>query len=134
MAIKVGINGFGRIGRVFMRSKLKYDTANDIDIVGVNDIADSKTLAYLLKYDSVYGVLDADVNAGDDSMVIDGKKIMVSKISDPALIPWKDLGAEVVIESTGIFRTKEAVQKHFDAGARKVIVSAPMKGGGADII
>jgi glyceraldehyde 3-phosphate dehydrogenase len=132
MAIKVGINGFGRIGRVFMRSKLKYDTADDIEIVGINDIADSKTLAYLLKYDSVFGVLDAEVSAEEDAMVVDGKKIKVTKIPEPAEIPWKELGAEVVIESTGIFRTKEAAQKHIDAGAKKVIVSAPCKGG-ADI-
>ncbi len=133
MAIKVGINGFGRIGRVFMRAKLKYDTQNDIDIVGINDIADAKTLAYLLKYDSVFGVLDEEISAEEDAIVIDGKKVKVTKIPDPAEIPWKELGAEVIIESTGIFRTKEAAQKHIDAGGEKVIVSAPCKKGGADI-
>jgi glyceraldehyde 3-phosphate dehydrogenase len=132
MAIKVGINGFGRIGRVFMRSKLKYDATDNINVVGINDIADSKTLAYLLKYDSVFGVLDKDVSAEEDAIVVDGKKIKVTKVPDPAAIPWKELGAEVVIESTGIFRTKEAAHKHIDAGAEKVIVSAPCKGG-ADI-
>lgn len=133
MAIKVGINGFGRIGRVFMRAKLKYDTANDIEIVGINDIADAKTLAYLLKYDSVFGVLDMDVKSEEDAIVVGGKKISVSKIPDPAALPWKELGTQVVIESTGIFRTKEAAQKHIDAGAEKVIVSAPCSKGGADI-
>jgi len=133
MSIKVGINGFGRIGRVLMRSKLKYDSNNDVDIVGINDIADLKTLAHLLKYDSAYGVLDAEIGTEEGALIIDGKKIKVTKISDPASLPWKDLGVDVAIESTGIFRTKEAASKHIEAGAEKVIVSAPMKGEGADV-
>jgi glyceraldehyde 3-phosphate dehydrogenase len=133
MAIKVGINGFGRIGRVFMRSKLKYDKNNDIDIVAINDITDSKTLAHLLKYDSTYGVLEEDVMAEEEAVVVGGKKIKSTMIKDPAGLPWKECGVDVVIESTGVFRKREEVQKHFDAGAKKVIVSAPMEKGGADV-
>ncbi len=133
MAIKVGINGFGRIGRVFMRSKLKYDKNNDIDIVAINDITDSKTLAHLLKYDSTYGVLEDDVMAEEEAIVVGGKRIKSTMIKDPAGLPWKECGVDVVIESTGVFRKREDVQKHFDAGAKKVIVSAPMEKGGADV-
>lgn len=133
MAIKVGINGFGRIGRVFMRAKLKYDKNNDIDVVAINDITDSKTLAHLLKYDSTYGVLEEDVKAEEEAIVVGGKRIKSTIIKDPAGLPWKECGVDVVIESTGVFRKREDVQKHFDAGAKKVIVSAPMEKGGADI-
>jgi glyceraldehyde 3-phosphate dehydrogenase len=133
MAIKVGINGFGRIGRVFMRAKLKYDKNNDIDIVAINDITDSKTLAHLLKYDSTYGVLEEDVRAEAEAIVVGGKRIKSTLIKDPAGLPWKECGVDVVIESTGVFRKREDVQKHFDAGAKKVIVSAPMEKGGADV-
>ncbi len=132
MSIKVGINGFGRIGRVFTRAKLKYDKDNDIEIAAINDITDSKTMAYLLKYDSSYRTLEADIKVEESSMSIDGKKIKMTKIADPAALPWKELGVDVVIESTGIFTKREDVQKHLDAGAKKVIVSAPMKSGGAD--
>ncbi len=132
MSIKVGINGFGRIGRVFMRAKMKYDKNNEIEVVGINDIADTKTLAHLLKYDSTFGVLEADIKATEDAIVIDGKKIKVTLIKDPAALPWKELGVDVVIESTGVFTKREDVIKHLEAGAKKVIVSAPMKGGGAD--
>jgi glyceraldehyde 3-phosphate dehydrogenase len=133
MAIKVGINGFGRIGRVFMRSKLKYDKNNDIDIVAINDITDSKTLAHLLKYDSTYGVLESEVKAEEEVIFVDGKRIKSTMIKDPAGLPWKECGVDVVIESTGVFRKREDVQKHFNAGAKKVIVSAPMEKGGADV-
>lgn len=133
MAIKVGINGFGRIGRVFMRSKLKYDKNNDIDVVAINDITDSKTLAHLLKYDSTYGVLEEDVKAEEEAIVVGGKRIKSTIIKDPAGLPWKECGVDVVIESTGVFRKREDVMKHFNAGAKKVIVSAPMEKGGADI-
>ena len=132
MAIKVGINGFGRIGRVFMRAKMKYDTKNEIEIVGINDIADTKILAHLLKYDSTFGVLESDIKATEEAIVIDGKKIRATLIKDPAALPWKELGVDVVVESTGIFTKREDVMKHIEAGAKKVIVSAPMKDGGAD--
>jgi glyceraldehyde 3-phosphate dehydrogenase len=133
MAIKVGINGFGRIGRVFMRAKMKFDKGNDIEVAAINDITDPKTLAYLLKYDSIYGVIDADVKADEGAIYINDKKIKATLISDPAGLPWEELGVDVVIESTGKFRKREEVTKHLDAGAKKVIVSSPMKGGGADI-
>jgi glyceraldehyde 3-phosphate dehydrogenase len=116
-----------------MRSKLKYDKNNDIDIVAINDITDSKTLAHLLKYDSTYGVLEEDVMAEEEAVVVGGKKIKSTMIKDPAGLPWKECGVDVVIESTGVFRKREEVQKHFDAGAKKVIVSAPMEKGGADV-
>ena len=133
MSIKVGVNGFGRIGRQFFRSALKYDKNADIDFIGINDLTDTKTLAHLLKYDSVYRVLDADVKAEKDAIVVNGKKIKIMSIKDPAELPWKDLGVEVVLEATGVFRKREDAKKHLNAGAKKVIVSAPMKGEGADI-
>jgi len=132
MAIKVGINGFGRIGRITLRTILKYDKNKDIDIVAINDLADAKTLALLLKYDSVYGPLENEIIAGDDFISIDGKKIPITMFKDPAELPWKAMGVEVCIEATGIFRKKEEVQKHIDAGAKKVIVTVPMKSNGAD--
>lgn len=133
MAIKVGINGFGRIGRQFLRAKLKYDKDNNIDIVGINDLYDSKTLAHLLKYDSIYRTLDAEIKAGDDYIEVNGEKIKITSIKDPGMLPWKDLGVDVALESTGIFRTREDVTKHMTAGAKKVVVSAPCKKDGADI-
>ena len=133
MSVKVGVNGFGRIGRQFFRSVLKHDKNADIDFVAINDLTDTKTLAHLIKYDSVYRVLDADVKAEKDAIIVNGKKIKIMSIKDPAELPWKDLGVEVVLEATGIFRKREDAKKHLDAGAKKVIVSAPMKGKGADI-
>ncbi len=133
MAIKVGINGFGRIGRQFLRAKLKYDKDESVDIVSINDLYDSKILAHLLKYDSVYGILDADIKAGEGYLEVNGSKIKVTAERDPESLPWKDLGIDVVLESTGIFRDREGAGKHLAAGARKVIVSAPCKGNGADI-
>jgi len=133
MAIKVGINGFGRIGRQFLRAKLKYDKDNNMDIVGINDLYDSKTLAHLLKYDSIYRTLDAEIKAGDDYIEVNGEKIKITSIKDPGMLPWKDLGVDVALESTGIFRTREDVTKHMTAGAKKVVVSAPCKKDGADI-
>ncbi len=133
MAIKVGINGFGRIGRQFLRAKLKYDKDNNVDIVSVNDLYDPKVLAHLLKYDSIYGILDAEIKAGEDYIEVNGEKIKITSIKDPELLPWKDLGVDVALESTGIFTTKEGAEKHLKAGAKKVVVSAPMKKGGADI-
>jgi len=133
MSIKVGINGFGRIGRQFFRAKLKYDKNNNVDIVAINDLYDPKVLAHLLKYDSIYGILDADIEAGDDYIKVNDEKIAVTSIKDPAQLPWKDMGIDVAVESTGLFRKREDAKKHLDAGAKKVLVTAPMKGDGADI-
>ena len=123
MAVKVGINGFGRIGRNVFRAA--HAQGADIDWVGVNDITDTKTLAHLLKYDSVYGPYPGPVEHTDDAIVVDGKTIKVTAEKDPAALPWGDLGADVVIESTGLFTKREDAQKHLDAGAQKVIISAP---------
>lgn len=133
MAIKVGINGFGRIGRQFLRAKLKYDKDSNIDIVGINDLYDSKTLAHLLKYDSIYRTLDAEIKAGDDYIEVNGEKIKITSIKDPGMLPWKDLGVDVALESTGLFRTREDATRHLTAGAKKVVVTAPCKKDGADI-
>jgi glyceraldehyde 3-phosphate dehydrogenase len=133
MSIKVGINGFGRIGRQFFRSKLKYDKNNDVDIVAINDLYDPKILAHLLKYDSIYGILDADIEAGGDNITVNGEKISVTSVKDPAQLPWKDMGIDVALEATGVFRKREDAAKHLEAGAEKVLVTAPMKGDGADI-
>jgi len=133
MSIKVGINGFGRIGRQFFRAKLKYDKNNNVDIVAINDLYDPKILAHLLKYDSIYGILDADIEAGDDYIKVNDEKVAVTSIKDPAQLPWKDMGIDVALEATGIFRKREDAKKHLDAGVKKVLVSAPMKGDGADI-
>jgi glyceraldehyde 3-phosphate dehydrogenase len=133
MSIKVGINGFGRIGRQFFRAKLKYDKNNNVDIAAINDLYDPKILAHLLKYDSVYGVLDADIEAGDDHIKVNGEKIEVTSVKDPAQLPWKEMGIDVALEATGVFRKREDAAKHLEAGAKKVLVTAPMKGEGADI-
>jgi glyceraldehyde 3-phosphate dehydrogenase len=133
VAIKVGINGFGRIGRQFLRAKLKYDRDGNVDIVSINDLYEPKILAHLLKYDSVYGVLDNEVKAGDDYIEIDGEKIKITSLKDPAELPWGEMDVDVVLESTGIFRDREGAGKHLAAGAKKVIISAPAKGDGADI-
>jgi len=125
MAVKVAINGFGRIGRNFFRACLDNP---DIEIVGINDLTDAYTLAHLLKYDSVHGVLnDYDISAEENAIVVNGNSIQVSAIKDPAQLPWKDLGVDVVIESTGVFRDREGAGKHIQAGAKKVIISAPGK-------
>ena len=125
MAVKVGINGFGRIGRNIFRAAHKNDA--DIEFVGINDIADAETLAHLLKYDSVYGRFPADVEAGDGSMRVGDSEVKVLAERDPAALPWGDLGVEVVIESTGLFTAREDAAKHLEAGAKKVIISAPAK-------
>lgn len=122
MTVKVGINGFGRIGRNVFRYALGRD---DIEIVAVNDLTDAHMLAHLLKYDSVHGRLDADVSATDTSITVNGKEITVTSESDPANLAWGDLGVEIVIEATGRFRDRESAQKHIDAGAKKVIITAP---------
>ena len=125
MSIRVGINGFGRIGRNYLRSAKKQGA--DIDIVGINDITDNNTLAHLLKYDSVHGRFDGTVEVSDEGIVVDGDEIVITAERDPASLRWKDLGAEIIIESTGIFTTREGAAKHLEAGARKVIISAPAK-------
>ncbi len=124
MAMRVGINGFGRIGRNFLRSCQGVDS---IEIVGINDLTDAKTLAYLLKYDSIHGVADSDIQAKENSIMINNKEIGVSAIADPAQLPWKDLNVDIVLESTGRFIDKTGASKHLTAGAGWVIISAPAK-------
>jgi glyceraldehyde 3-phosphate dehydrogenase len=124
MAVKVAINGFGRIGRNFLRACKGVD---DIEIAAVNDLTDSRTLAHLLKYDSIHGIYDGDVQASDGSIVVDGKEIKVVAEADPEKLPWKELGAEFVLESTGRFTDKPSASKHLAAGAKWVIISAPAK-------
>jgi len=126
MSVKVGINGFGRIGRNFFRAAKQRGL--DLDFVGVNDITDAATLAHLLKYDSVLGTLDADISTTDQGISVDGDEIKVLAERDPAALPWKEMGAEVVVESTGLFTSREDAEKHLEAGAQKVIISAPAKG------
>jgi glyceraldehyde 3-phosphate dehydrogenase len=124
MAVRVGINGFGRIGRNIMRAALADD---DIDFVAVNDLTDATTLAHLLKYDSVLGNLSASIAGGGDSITVDGDTFKVFASKDPATLPWKDLGVDVVFESTGKFADRDGAGKHLAAGAKKVIVTAPAK-------
>jgi len=124
VAIRVGINGFGRIGRNLYRASFR-DAA--LEFVAVNDITDAKTLAHLLKYDSILGRLTAQVEAKDDAILVNGKAIKVLSIKDPAGLPWKELGVEYVVESTGRFTDRESASKHLQAGAKKVIISAPAK-------
>ena len=124
MAVKVGINGFGRIGRhVFKVASQR----KDIEIVALNDLTDAKTLAHLLKYDSIYGKYSKPVSVEGDSIVVDGKKIKVLSERDPKNLPWKEMGVDIVIESTGVFRKKEQVMWHVEAGAKKVILTVPAK-------
>src|SRR5215813_7614573 len=125
MSIRVGVNGFGRIGRVFFRTAL--EAAGDIEVVGVNYLADAKTLAHLLKHDSVHGNLKAEVTAKGEAIFVNGREIRVCAIKDPAALPWKELGVDVVVESTGIFRDTATASKHITAGAKKVIITAPAK-------
>ena len=126
MSIKVGINGFGRIGRNFFRAAKQQGL--DIDFVAVNDITDAKTLAHLLKYDSVLGTFPGEVTSTESSIIADGEELRVLAEKDPANLPWKELGARIVIESTGLFTKREDADKHIAAGAEKVIISAPAKG------
>jgi glyceraldehyde 3-phosphate dehydrogenase len=126
MTVKVGINGFGRIGRNFFRAAKQGGA--DIDIVAVNDITDSTTLAHLLKYDSVLGTLSADIAVSDKGITVDGDEFQVLAVRDPAELPWKELGAQIVIESTGLFTKREDADKHIAAGAEKVVISAPATG------
>ena len=125
MTIKIGINGFGRIGRNVLRSAIQ--NFSDIEVVGINDLLEPDYLAYMLKYDSVHGQFKGDIAVEGNTLVVNGKKIRLTQERDPANLKWAEVGADVVIESTGLFLTKETAQKHIDAGARKVIMSAPSK-------
>jgi glyceraldehyde 3-phosphate dehydrogenase len=127
MSIKVGINGFGRIGRMVMRAVT--NEFPEIEVVGINDLLEADYLAYMLRYDSVHGRFPKDVSVEDGNFVIDGKKIRLTAERDPANLKWGDVGADVVIDCTGFFLTEEGCQKHIDAGARKVVMSAPSKDG-----
>jgi len=124
MSIKVGINGFGRIGRNVFRVIAERE---GIDVLAINDLTDARTLSILLKYDSVHGRFNGEVGTKDNALVVKGKEVRLTKERDPASLPWKELGVEVVIESTGIFTTKADCEKHLEAGAKKVILSAPAK-------
>ncbi len=124
MAIKVAINGFGRIGRNVFRAALGD---RELEFVAVNDITNARTLAHLLKYDSIHGVLQAEVQAKDDAIVVNGREVKICAQRDPAALPWKELGVQVVVESTGRFTDKAGASKHLQAGAKKVIISAPAK-------
>jgi glyceraldehyde 3-phosphate dehydrogenase len=126
MTVKIGVNGFGRIGRNFFRAAKQRGA--DLDFVAVNDITDAPTLAHLLKYDSVLGTYDGQVAASANGITVDGDELRVLAERDPANLPWKELGAEIVIESTGLFTDREKAAKHLEAGAQKVVISAPAKG------
>jgi glyceraldehyde 3-phosphate dehydrogenase (phosphorylating) len=126
MAIKVGINGFGRIGRMAFRA-ISQDFSDDIEVVGINDLLDADYLAYMLNYDSVHGRFKGDVAVDGNTLVVNGKKIRLTAERDPANLKWNEVGAELIIESTGFFLTEESCQKHIDAGAKKVVQSAPSK-------
>ncbi|WP_294767076.1 type I glyceraldehyde-3-phosphate dehydrogenase [uncultured Rhodoferax sp.] len=125
MTIKIGINGFGRIGRMVFRAAIQ--NFNDVEIVGINDLLEPDYLAYMLQYDSVHGRFKGDVAVDGNTLVVNGKKIRLTQERDPANLKWADVGADIVVESTGLFLTKETAQKHIDAGAKKVIMSAPSK-------
>ena len=126
MTLKIAINGFGRIGRIVFREALKHE---EVEIVAINDLTDAAMLSHLLKYDSVHGTFDADVTSEADQLVVNGRKVQVLAEKDPADLPWKDLGIDIVIECTGIFRDVKSAGKHLEAGAKKVIVSSPGKSG-----
>lgn len=125
MAIKAAINGFGRIGRLVFRRGLEV---GDIEFVAINDLTDAKTLAHLLKYDSVHGRFNGEVGVDGENLVVNGKKYKVSAEKDPANLPWKDLGVDIVVEGTGVFTKREGMEKHLQAGAKKVLLTAPAKG------
>ncbi len=123
MAKRVAINGFGRIGRNFFRAYLKRDPG--FEVVAINDLASDDVLAHMLKYDSTHGVLQADVSHGEGELIVDGTSIRVLSERDPAALPWGELGIDVVVESTGLFTARDGAQKHLDAGAKKIVISAP---------
>ncbi|MCG8343104.1 MAG: type I glyceraldehyde-3-phosphate dehydrogenase [Chlorobiales bacterium] len=122
--VKVGINGFGRIGRLVFRQAMANEK---VEIIAINDLCDANTLAHLLKYDSTHGILSADIEVEDNALVVNGNKITICSEKDPAQLPWKELGVDLVVESTGIFTKREGAAKHITAGAKKVIISAPAK-------
>jgi len=124
MGVRVGVNGFGRIGRVFFRAALQ---APELEVVAVNDLADAKTLAHLLKYDSVHGILNAEVTHKGEAIFVNGREVRVCSAKDPATLPWGEMGVEIVVESTGVFRDKATTTKHLQAGAKKVVITAPAK-------
>jgi glyceraldehyde 3-phosphate dehydrogenase len=124
MGVRVGVNGFGRIGRIFFRAALQ---APELEVVAVNDLADAKTLAHLLKYDSVHGILDAEVTHKGEAIFVNGREVRVCSAKDPATLPWGELGVDIVVESTGVFRDKATTTKHLQAGAKKVVITAPAK-------
>ena len=126
MAIKVGINGFGRIGRMVFRAAIK-NFANEIEVVGINDLLDPDYLAYMLMYDSVHGRFEGEVSVDGNNLIVNGKKIRLTSEKDPAALKWNEVGADIVVESTGLFLTKETAEAHIKAGAKKVIMSAPSK-------
>ena len=128
MPIKVGINGFGRIGRSVLRAALEGQEFSDLEIVAINDLTDNTTLAHLLRYDSIMGRLKAEVKVTEKGLVVDGKEVVITARKDPAQIPWRDLSVEYVVESTGLFTDANRSRAHLDAGARKVIITAPAKG------
>jgi glyceraldehyde 3-phosphate dehydrogenase len=125
MAIKIGINGFGRIGRMVFRAAVQ--NFKDIEVVGINDLLEPDYLAYMLQFDSVHGRFKGDVSVEGNTLVVNGRKIRLTAVKDPSELKWNEVGADIVIESTGLFLTKETAQKHIDAGAKKVIMSAPSK-------
>ena len=127
MTIRVGINGFGRIGRMAMRAIAKEAEFADVEVVGVNDLLDADYLAYMLKYDSVHGNFPGAVSVEGQNLVINGKKIRLSAVKDPAELKWNEVGADIIIDCTGLFLTTESCQKHLTAGAKKVVQSAPSK-------
>ena len=127
MPIRVAINGFGRIGRSVMRAALKAEEFSEIKIVAINDLTDNATLAHLLKYDSIMGRLNAEVKVKEKGLVVNGQEVVITAIKDPAQIPWRDLSVEYVVESTGLFTDANRARGHLDAGARKVIITAPAK-------
>ena len=125
MAIKIGINGFGRIGRMVFRAAV--ENFSDVEIVGINDLLDPDYLAYMLKYDSVHGTFQKEIKVEGNTMIVDGKKIRLTAEKDPTQLKWDEVGAEIVVESTGLFLTDEKARMHIQAGAKKVIMSAPSK-------
>ena len=122
MTIKLGINGFGRIGRMVFRAALAH---SDVEVTAINDLTDTKTIAHLLQYDSVHGILNKEVSANEETIIVDNKTIKVTAFKDPGQIPWKDTNVDIVCECTGFFRDREGASKHFDGGAKKVLISAP---------
>ena len=133
MSVKVAINGFGRIGRQVFKI-LHEEFCDEVEVLAVNDLTDDTTLAHLLKYDSVYGTFDSDISVADGAIVVDGCKVTSLAERDPAKLPWADMGVQVVLESTGFFTNAEGAGKHLEAGAKKVLISAPCKGDADNLV